>query len=132
MMDLKKIVTDFYYHPLMGGSNSIKKVIPAILSTSPFLQQKYPEWGTGDPYRKLKPVFQDIPQELFDGDSLLFNDEMIDDGGAAMTAWARMQFTEMSQIERNAIVQSLLRYCELDTLSMVWIIEYLDHEVNRT
>lgn len=129
MIDLRKIIMDYYYHPLMGGSNSIKKVIPAILSTSKFLQQKYPEWGTGDPYQLLKPVFQDIPQEIFAGESPLFTDETIDDGGAAMTAWARMQFTEMTQMERNAIVESLLRYCELDTLSMVWIIEYLGHEV---
>jgi hypothetical protein len=132
MIDLKKIITDYYYHPLMGGSNSIKKVIPAMMGTSSFLQKKYPKWATNDPYQLLKPVFQDIPQDTFDVDSPLFTDESIDDGGAAMTAWARMQFTEMKPIERNAIVESLLRYCELDTLSMVWIIEYLGHEAGLT
>ena len=81
-----------------------------------------------DPYRLLKPVFEDIDQSEFDGESTLFTDESIDDGGAAMTAWARMQFTEMADTERKAITQALLRYCELDTLSMLWIVQYLMHE----
>jgi hypothetical protein len=60
----------------------------------------------------------------FEGEGLLFLDDSIDDGGAAMTAWSRMQFMEMSDIERTAIQSALLKYCELDTLSMVWILEY--------
>lgn len=36
MLDLREIVLEHYYHPLMGGSNSIKKVIPAVLQESTF------------------------------------------------------------------------------------------------
>lgn len=35
-----------------------------------------------------------------------------------------MQFTEMKDAERAAIQAALLKYCELDPLSMVWLLEY--------
>ena len=40
-----------------------------------------------------------------------------------MTAYARMQFGEMSDYERNELTKSLLKYCELDTFAMVVIYE---------
>lgn len=43
-----------------------------------------------------------------------------------MTAWSRMQFTEMSDIEREEIQKALLKYCELDTLAMVMIWEFIN------
>ena len=72
------------------------------------------------------------PQELFEGDNPIFQDDSIDDGGAAMTAWSRMQFTEMRDLERVAIQAALLKYCELDTLSMVWLLEYWRSLLSRT
>jgi hypothetical protein len=153
MIDLREVVLDLYYHPLMEGSNSIKKVIPAVLDESTFLKEKYSKsiYGRGmpvkslnfdeitwilrdpqtgrvlDPYKRLPPVFTDLDQTLFSGNGLagpLFDDDSIDDGGAAMTAWGRAQFTEMTDRERSAIEAALFMYCELDTLSMVWILEY--------
>lgn len=41
MIDLCKVVKIFYYDPQMGGSNSIKAVLPAVLNSSKYLQQKY-------------------------------------------------------------------------------------------
>jgi len=40
-----------------------------------------------------------------------------------MTAYARMQFSEMSPKEREKLKPGLLRYCELDTLAMVMLHE---------
>ena len=34
MIDLLELVKGHYYHPRMGGSNSIKKVMPAVLARS--------------------------------------------------------------------------------------------------
>jgi hypothetical protein len=42
-----------------------------------------------------------------------------------MTAYALMQFSEMSDQERTRIKEALLRYCKLDTEAMVWIYQYL-------
>ncbi len=40
-----------------------------------------------------------------------------------MTAYARMQFEEMADDEREKIRKALLKYCELDTFAMVMIYE---------
>ena len=53
----------------------------------------------------------------------LFTNNMVGDGGAAMTAWAFMQFAEMKEKERDNIEEALKRYCELDTMAMVMIME---------
>ena len=51
--------------------------------------------------------------------------ENINDGGAALTAYGKIQYTEMTKQEREEISKSLRRYCELDTLAMVMIFEHL-------
>ena len=56
-------------------------------------------------------------------DSLMSSSAELKDGGAAMTAYARMQFEEMSDYEHNELKNSLLKYCELDTMAMVMIYE---------
>jgi hypothetical protein len=58
-------------------------------------------------------------------------EENLADGGAAMVAFAKMQFTEMSEIERKAIIKGLLKYCELDTLAMVMIYEFWMDEIEQ-
>jgi hypothetical protein len=40
-----------------------------------------------------------------------------------MTAYARLQFEDMSEYERQEVRRALLKYCELDTLAMVMIYE---------
>jgi len=55
---------------------------------------------------------------------LILEDANIQEGGAAMMAYAKMQFTDMSDEEREALRSALLQYCELDTLAMVMIYEH--------
>ena len=53
----------------------------------------------------------------------LYSNDKLTDGGAAMTAWAFMQFGEMGEEEKKSISDALKRYCELDTMAMVLIME---------
>lgn len=156
MVDLLKLVLKYFYHPRMGGSNSIKKVIPAVLDESKFLKDKYSRaiYGTDagiqslnfkdwtwlrfddqgkviDPYKLLPKVFDDVDDEYFEEGSTIYKLDSLNDGGAAMTAYARMQFTEMTDAERTKIREALLKYCELDTLSMVMLIEYFSSMLNK-
>jgi len=55
--------------------------------------------------------------------TLLSDNEAINNGGAALTAYARMQFEDMTELERKEIRQALLKYCELDTFAMVMLYE---------
>lgn len=59
-------------------------------------------------------------------------DEELADGGAAMMAYAKMQFSEMSEKEREFYRNALLKYCELDTLAMVMIYEGWKDYLDRT
>lgn len=147
MVDLCQLVERYTFDPLINGKTSIKKVLPAILSRSDFLQMKYSRaiygknseikslnfedpraWviKTGDqiadPYTLLPKLFEnfDIKSEEIE---LLFDDEELREGGSASIAYMYMQFGEMSDIERSHLTDALLRYCELDTLAMVMIVE---------
>ena len=70
----------------------------------------------------LEPIFS-VEEDLMLDDLLMNEKSGIYDGGAAMAAYGKMQFTHMDSIEREKISQALLRYCELDTLAMVIILE---------
>ena len=57
---------------------------------------------------------------------------MIAEGGAAATAYARLQFEDMQVETREKINQALLRYCELDTLAMVMIVQAWKNHIDST
>ena len=154
MVDLLDMVKRYYYNPSTNGSNSIKYVLPAVLQSSECLQKKYskPVYGAeggifsmnfknkqwiekkngsvADPYSLLPEMFADISSEemqrLMSGEE----ENAIRHGGAAMTAYARLQYEEMEDFERDAIVKALLQYCELDTLAMVMLYEAWREEVS--
>ena len=153
MIDLCELVKNYYYHPAMGNSNSIKAVLPAVLQASEYLQQKYSQplgeigltsenfgedhiWlkVEGDkvlsPYKMLPPLFADWTEEQLEA-TVSGMDELAD-GGAALTAYGKLQYSNMPEEEREAIRQSLLKYCELDTLAMVMIYEYFRGNLNNS
>ncbi len=90
------------------------------------LNQKFPiskgeDGNIKDPYKLLPKIFEDIDAE--DEQKLLNESEELRNGAAAMTAYARMQFTQMSNYEKESLTKALLKYCELDTFAMVLILE---------
>lgn len=144
MQDMKPVSSAVFFHKRAGGSNSIKKVLPAMLQASDWLRQAYsqPVYGGGrtnsrnfagpmtwwqvgpdglpiDPYRLLPPVYTDLPvlPDEEDGGTTLSQ------GGAALMAYARLQFEDIGAERRQAWNQALLRYCELDTLAMAMIVQ---------
>jgi hypothetical protein len=145
MIDLNAVVKDYYYNPYTKGSNSIKAVLPAALKSSAFLKNKYGSpigqlnissknfadnhiWLQSEngevlnPYKLLPPVFEGWSEmELEENISEI---EDIADGGAALTAYAKLQYQDMTDNERSQITKGLLMYCELDTLAMVMIYEH--------
>ena len=155
MVDLLEIVKKYYYHPDMKGSNSIKVVLPAILNSSKAIQKKYSQpiygslipsknfdkdnakaWITygqdgkvENPYKHLDTIASFLgvtPEELEAFDSTEPLDESIANGGAALAAYTKLQFSDAVCTE--ALEKALLRYCELDTMSMVFIWEYFDEK----
>jgi hypothetical protein len=65
-------------------------------------------------------VSADIPLDV---ERVFGENDKIDQGGAAMTAYAKVQFTQCSAAEVAGVEKALLKYCELDTLAMVMLWE---------
>ena len=146
MVDLCKFVQHHYYHPLTNGSNSLKAVLPSIMATSNILKQKYSsplEFGTNlenyilfkedagtvtDPYSLLPKLKDLISKDL---DNALFHKDSLKDGSGAMKAFQVLQFSQISEEEKNGLRKGLLNYCELDTLAMVMLYEHLNSLLKR-
>jgi len=125
MVDMLELVKSYYYHIDMKGSNSIKAVLPAVLNNSRFLKDKYskPIYGNNIKSHNYKDwswirLNEDgsvkDPYKLLDG---------VNNGGLALAAYGKIQFTELNAQARDDIINELLRYCELDTMAMVMIME---------
>ncbi|OLS27450.1 MAG: hypothetical protein HeimC2_11130 [Candidatus Heimdallarchaeota archaeon LC_2] len=133
MVDMLKLVTNYYYHPLMKGSNSIKDVLPTVLAISDFVKTKYQ-----GPYKNSRNYEENQIWYQLDNESghpvdpynlQTIEEEDLDkhvikQGGEAMVAYTKLQFSEIGSNEREKINSSLLKYCELDTLAMVMIYEH--------
>jgi len=139
LIDQQRLVVKYYYSIHMGGSNSIKDVLPAVMQESPLLKEIYSQPYSGkslrnkvlyktengqviNPYKLLDPVDIDglqIDENMAEIE--LDSGEKITEGGTAMMAWARMQFDDVDDNKRENVFNALLRYCELDTLAMVMI-----------
>ena len=151
MVDLCEVYKLYYFDPKTKGSNSIKAVLPAILNRSLVLQNKYQKtlgeigissknfnvdhiWLTNlngeiqNPYKQLPPVFEKWNNDALD--QLVSNVDDLNNGGAALTAYGFLQYTDMENEERDKLVKALLRYCELDTLAMVMLFEHFKEVVN--
>jgi hypothetical protein len=136
-VDQCDLVKMFYYSPYTKGSNSIKKVLPAVLRHSASLQEKYskPIYGNPNYFKSLN--FKNWAWVQYDENKKirepydLLGDKVIHEGGAAMLAYAKAQFTDISAVEKSEIKTQLLRYCELDTLAMVLLNEHWFNLLSR-
>ena len=141
MVDLCEVVVRYYYDPSMGGSNSIKVVLPAVLRSKE-LQKCYDrpyreyvesdnfakfdfslinytdkaETAVGNPYKYLPIIGAE--------DGAEGGDDRINNGGLANANYARLQYDGLSATEKERLKNALLRYCELDTMAMVLIYEF--------
>ena len=144
MVDMLELVKSYCYLPFTNGSNSLKDVLPAILNSSTALQAKYskPIYGAEggieshnfkdwqwarkengraiDPYELLPRMFDDATEKT---QELISDESELREASAAMIAYARAQYEEMSEYEREQLFQALRKYCELDTLAMVMLYE---------
>jgi len=155
MVDMLELVKKYYYDPATNGSNSIKYVLPVILNSSKYLQEKYSKSIYGsegvidsinslnfkekvwiefdeqgkvkDPYKHLPKMFTDITDHDVE---LLSEGDELNNGGLALTAYARLQFTHMSDYEREELKKALLCYCETDTVAMVFLYEAWREMIN--
>jgi hypothetical protein len=151
MIDLANVVRAYYYSPHAGGSNSIKRILPAIIHDCPEIAAMYSQphlYGKKGTYSsrnfdthiwidatKGRDPYKTLPAlTKFDGvqDVEIYDDlGEVADGSAAMTAYNKLQWSYISDSEREALRDALLRYCELDTLAMVMLVQGMERLDDR-
>ena len=140
MLDLKEITQNYFYHPSMENSNSIKQVMPAILeSGEAYFRKKYKE-NDMDPYHNL-PALAKFAEDIakdgeafpadFDDSDIWNDDKQINCGGISKLDYVMLQAGRYNKLHTEAIRQASLKYCELDTLAMVRIWEYFRENCER-
>ena len=120
LLNMNRLAEEFYFHPLMKGQTSIKKVLPAVwkhqpaLRRHPWFSEYVLEDASGyvpDPYEALGLL------AAVRGES-----SAVKHGTDALQAYYRLFCVPtLSDDERTAIYRDLLAYCKLDTLAMVMI-----------
>lgn len=157
IVDQSKIADMFYFHPDTRGSSSIKRVLPAIMGSNPWLRERYSQaiyGGNGaikslnydraitwwredpakpgkaiDPYELLAEQYREsnisVSTKLCEEAELGQRNETstVQNGGAAMMAYTYLQSGLASLEEKTRLKEAMLRYCELDTLAMVMIMQ---------
>lgn len=133
MVDLCKLAQKYYYVDGSGGSSSIKRLLKPTLNASSHLKEFYGaptyksrnfddfQWYQLDESGHAKDPY-DILLEVNSSQHASANN--VTAGGAAASAFHELQIDlDLNEQDRKAIESSLLRYCELDTLAMVMIVQ---------
>jgi len=150
MVDLCELSSKGFFHRRAGGSNSIKKVLPAMLDASDTLRGLYSQpvygsvgigavtastfnsrnfdtpmaWWQRDSNGDTIDPYQLLPNVFADIDVHESSDDAaINQGGAAAAAYGRLQLENATPTNRLAWRRALLKYCELDTLAMAMIVQ---------
>jgi hypothetical protein len=111
-----------YSNPIYGT-----KEIPSLnFSNQPWI--KFDDSGEVlDPYVLLGERTAD--PELLGLELLEENEDVVADGGAAMVAYGLLQSGLLDLGEQANVRRQLLRYCELDTLAMIFVWEAINKEI---
>jgi hypothetical protein len=120
IVDLHDWAKNDFYHPGMRGRTSIKVVLDALWKSDSQMRAQFRAWMSWpaddlmDPYACLPPV--EIAGVMQD----------VHEGTGAMRAYQEMMYgADKNDPVTKAMWSALLRrYCELDTLSMVLILEH--------
>lgn len=138
LIDQQKLVLHYYYSVHMKGSNSIKQVLPAVLTESDYLQQVYSKPYSGlsikdaifykagidgnaiNPYKLLEGVgLDDIPDPMETKDAgLEDHDGVIADGGTAMML--RRACSLMILAKQKEIIHLKAYYNIVNSIHWLW------------
>ena len=117
MVDMNDLTLKHYFHPIMKGKTSIKKVLDAVWQTNQGLRERYPEYVKEENGVLLSP-HKSLPALKING-----RDAFVNEGTGAITAYQAMLYGPQKEDAsiREQWKELLLQYCELDTLAMVMI-----------
>lgn len=117
LVDMNDLTLKHYFHPIMKGRTSIKKVLDAVWQVNEGLRKRYPEYVKMEDGALLSP-HKSLPPLEING-----RDAFVHEGTGAITAYQSMLYGPQKGDEsiRERWKNLLLQYCQLDTLAMVMI-----------
>jgi hypothetical protein len=120
IVDLCALAKDFYFHPAMKGSLSIKYVLPAVWKSDEHLRSNplFRDYVGTDPQGNLLDPYATLPPLPIGNE-----EEVVKEGTGAMRVYQEMMFGQ-ARGDANAkgnYRKLLLQYCKLDTAAMVAI-----------
>lgn len=126
MVDMNALALNHYFHPLMKGRTSVKKVLDAIWQANPSLRSRFPAYVKEENGELLSP-HKSLPPLVIDG-----KDVFVNEGTGAITAYQSMLYgsQKSNMAAREQWKHLLLQYCELDTLAMVMIFSHWREKLN--
>ncbi len=135
VLNASQYLKDKYSKPIYG------KEIPSknIPADAPIAWVRLEEnYHVDSPYHQLPHVGELIglneeESKMLETLESTDNEMQVANGGAALTAYNKLMFCKdeaQGSLREGALRQALLRYCELDTMSMVFIYEYFKHEAD--
>lgn len=129
IIDQHEWVHRHYFHPLMGGKTSIKKVLPAVWNSNSNLREHpaFRDYYLETEGRILNP-YETLPSKEITGRSFT-----VREGCAAMQVYREMIHGAGAEcIETKQALAGLLReYCKLDTASQWMIFEHWQQRLAR-
>jgi hypothetical protein len=126
LVDMNDLTLKHYFHPIMKGRTSIKKVLDAVWQINEGLRKRYPEYLKLEDGKLLSPHKSLPPLEINGQDAL------VNEGTGAITAYQSMLYGPQkgNLAVREQWKSLLLEYCKLDTLARVmiyWHWRYTSH-----
>ena len=118
ILDLHDLCRKHYFHPSMGGSTSIKYVLPAVWEQNANLRSHrwFESYARTLDGLVLSP-YDALQDQSADGSPL----KAVKDGTGAMRTYQEMMYglQRENRMYREAQQRLLLQYCKLDTAAMV-------------
>jgi len=115
LQDMNRMCKEGYFHPMMKGKTSIKKVLPAVWQNSPYMKgDKHIEEFLGSDIDQNKDLYE----------SLATDDEKVNVGTDAIMAYEEIMKACIKNDHETSKkwADKLLAYCKLDTFAMyiIW------------
>lgn len=120
LVDMNDLTLKHYFHPVMKGRTSIKKVLDAVWKVNEDLRKRYPEYMKFEDGKLLSP-HKSLPPLEING-----QDVFVNEGTGAITAYQSMLYGphKGDKSIKERWKNLLLQYCKLDTLAMVMIYQH--------
>lgn len=136
LADMSRLVKNYYFNRYMENSLSIKDVLQSVLTLSDTLEQRYTKpYNSANFSDMIWWQWNDEQQQAESPYNLLRRQQRGDGvgrGTEAMVLYGKFLAGELRESVKEQAMQSLLGYCELDTLAMVMIYEHWQNLASTT